>query len=103
MRRVLVGDLLAFAGWLRDLPQETWRSEASTALDRIHAADKFRKRFGVIHPEWGDGSMIAYVLSNQAAPSLVNVSTEGNMAALQATIEQLRAWRGRVREDHARK
>lgn len=58
MRPVLHGDAVAAARRLLLLPEAARRPELDRMLARAEAADRYRKRFGRAHPQWGNGTLM---------------------------------------------
>ena len=59
MRRVMHGDIVAAACRLRDTPPGKRPAVLQALMERAHAADLYRRRFGRAHPRWGDGTLAA--------------------------------------------
>lgn len=59
MRTVLPGDLRAAACALLPLPLAARDAALARIVARAEAADRYRKRFGRAHPDWGDGTLAA--------------------------------------------
>jgi succinate dehydrogenase/fumarate reductase flavoprotein subunit len=68
MRPCLLDDLLAGAGRLASVPPPLRPDLAHRLLHEAHAAHHFMRRFGVPHPRWGNGSLMARALGD-AAPT----------------------------------
>ena len=68
MRPCLLDDLLAGAGRLAMVPHPERPDLARRLLHEAHAAHHFMRRFGVPHPRWGNGSLMARALGD-AAPT----------------------------------
>jgi hypothetical protein len=68
MRPCLLDDLLAGAGRLASVPPTLRPDLAHRLLHEAHAAHHFMRRFGVPHPRWGNGSLMARALGD-AAPT----------------------------------
>ena len=66
MRPCLLDDLLAGAGRLASVPHHERPTLARRLLHEAHAAHHFMRRFGVPHPRWGNGSLMARALGDQA-------------------------------------
>lgn len=62
MRRVLHGDLVQLGRMLLTCPAPDRERTCLRALAEAHAADKYRRRFGRRHPEFGDGSLAAWAM-----------------------------------------
>ena len=59
MRPVLHGDLTALARHLLILPPPARRHACARIIAEADAADRYRKRFGRLHPKWGNGTLMA--------------------------------------------
>lgn len=94
MRPVLEGDLtlLARAAVLWPAEQRVMRLER--VFMQAHAADLYRKRFGRAHPRWGNGSVMARVLSLPRGRALAGAPDQ--LAALEDACRALRHWRRRI-------
>ncbi|MFZ9200573.1 MAG: hypothetical protein ACO22Z_14670 [Paracoccaceae bacterium] len=68
MRRCLLDDLLAGAARLAAAPPSLRPDLAQRLILEAHAAHHFMRRFGVPHPRWGNGSIMARALGD-AAPT----------------------------------
>ena len=68
MRACLLDDLLAGAARLAMVPHPERPGLARRLLHEAHAAHHFMRRFGVPHPRWGNGSLMARALG-AAVPS----------------------------------
>lgn len=51
------GDLVMAARYLLDVPPQARARAIAGLLARTHAADRYARRFGKVHPEWGDGTL----------------------------------------------
>ncbi|APZ55064.1 hypothetical protein [Salipiger abyssi] len=68
MRPVLHGDLICAACALLSVPQgQRWRA-ARDLVARADAADRYRRRIGRAHAEWGNGTLMSAALSQAIAP-----------------------------------
>lgn len=85
MRPVLVADLLGAAAALAALPQGDQDKEARALVARADAADRYRKRFGRAHPQWGSGT----ILSAIATGPRVETSKRARLRALQHVTQAL--------------
>lgn len=92
MRRVLAGDVQAAAGALMAWPASS-RSEVLRGwLIRATAADRYRKRFGRAHPDWGNGTLMSLVRRGRHPPE----PSLGDMEYLRCcavVLDGLVAWR----------
>ncbi len=68
MRPVLPGDLVAAGRALLAAPPGERAGLARRLLRDADAADRFRKRLGRAHPEWGNGTLMAAALARPVAP-----------------------------------
>jgi hypothetical protein len=104
MRRVMMGDAIAAALVLRAVPEGARAACFAAMLARAHAADLWRKRLGRVHPEWGNGSLMALAMAEGAGrvgePSLADPSY---LAALAVLIEALGVRAGRAEEARRRR
>lgn len=57
MRTVLTCDIRAAACALLPLPREARAAALGALIARAKAADRYRRRFGRRHPQWGDGTL----------------------------------------------
>ncbi len=65
MRKVLVCDLTAAAQILALRPALERAALLDSLLDQAHAADLYARRFGRLHPVWGNGSLMARALAER--------------------------------------
>jgi hypothetical protein len=68
MRPIQHGDVTCLARYLLTLPAAERRVAAGRLLDRVEAADLYRKRLGRLHPVWGNGSVMGAVLMSCRLP-----------------------------------
>lgn len=92
MRPVLHGDMTAAARALLSLPDGARRGAFDRMLLEAEAADKYRKKLGIAHPVWGNGSLMAAANTRPQAPEpfLDNVEYCGILAL---AFDRLLAWR----------
>ncbi len=62
MRRVLHGDLIQLGRMLLTRPAAEREAICRRAIAEARAADKYRRRFGRRHPDFGDGSLAAWAM-----------------------------------------
>lgn len=76
MRQVLIGDIIAAARSLLEVPPCERTVAAAAMLYRAHVADKVTKRTGLPHKTWGNGSLMAAALPrpNRAEPFLTDAA-----------------------------
>lgn len=59
MQRVMQGDVVAFAAALARVPPDQQAALGREMLGRADQAAAHRMRYGVAHPKWGCGSLMA--------------------------------------------
>jgi hypothetical protein len=96
VREFTHGDAVAAASALRVRPPETWEGWLVGYLDRAHAADRFRKRTGRVHPRWGNGSLMSAILCDMPVWPEPRLSDPAYAEALVAVLEALIRWRRRA-------
>lgn len=96
MRAVGLSDLDVAARAVLAQPQHDWGHFAARLIEQAHAADIWRKRYGVVHPSGGTGSLYAQACLWPRAPS--SQCSVAYCAALSIVLTALDAWRGRC--DH---
>ena len=96
MRTITHGDVTAVARAIHALPTEAQRHIVLRFLERAHAADLFRKRLGRPHPFWGNGSLMAAVLSDGCIRPEPFLSDTPYLEALALVIDTVLDWRRRV-------
>ena len=82
MRAITHCDILTAARAVRHLPVDPRRDEVLRFLDRAHSADRFRKRTGMTHPFWGNGSLSGAVMQRTAPTSEPFLSDRGYLETL---------------------
>jgi hypothetical protein len=95
MRGVTEVDLSAAARRLWRLPRCLWHEEMARLLARAHAADRYRKRLGRVHPFWGDGSLAAAVHLEGPPPDQPFLSDPAFLEAFAEAIHAVLSWRCR--------
>ena len=93
MRAVMIGDLMALARGISGLPAAKRVSECLRAFDCAHVADKYRKRFGRLHPKWGNGSVMGFALLAYGGHRRHDLSDPAYCAAFEIVLKALRLWR----------
>ncbi|WP_347313120.1 hypothetical protein [Defluviimonas sp. SAOS-178_SWC] len=96
MRTITHGDVTTVARAVRGLPPDEQRRVILKLLDRAHAADLFRKKFGRAHPFWGNGSLMAAVLVDTRAWAEPFLSDISYLEALSLVIDTVLDWRRRA-------
>lgn len=97
MRAVGLSDLDVATRALLSLPKDKWANVAADMIEGAHAADLWRKRYGVAHPGGGTGSLYAQAtLRPRAATSQCSARY---CAALAVVLAALETWRSRCNRD----
>lgn len=99
MRTITHGDVAAAARALAPLSPATRRGAAWALLERAHAADLFRKRFGRAHPLWGNGSLMAAALARGCAEREPLLADPAYLEAMATVIVAVLDWRHSRRVD----
>jgi len=99
MRPIGPSDLDVAARALLGQPQGDWPKVAARLMADAHAADLWRMRYGVGHPNGGTGSLFAQASLLPCARS--TQCGEQYCAALAQVLAALAQWRARVRIDAA--
>lgn len=89
MRRVQIGDLLALAGAVARQPADA--GLAVRLCREAHAAHLYAKRFGRLHPHWGNGSLMSRV--HASGGTMLAVWSPVAVAALRFACDGLALWR----------
>lgn len=89
----MIGDLLALARGIALCTPEGQRAACHEAFDRAHVADKFRKRYGRLHPKWGDGSVMGFALRSFPQLRVFDVGDSDHCYALGVVLACLADWR----------
>lgn len=92
MRPVLHGDMTAAARALLCLPERARSGAFDRMLLEAEAADKYRKKKGLAHPIWGNGSLMAAANTRPQAPEPFLDCVE-YCGILALAFERLLAWR----------
>lgn len=58
MRAILHGDITSAARALLPVPQGARRARCRRLIKEAEFADRYTRRFGKIHPLWGNGSLM---------------------------------------------
>lgn len=93
MRPVLHSDVLALAQYLLPLDENDRPKAAHDAIARAHAADLYRKRTGVAHRLWGNGSIAAALVHGTPVDPMPTYWSPTALAAVAAAAEALIDWR----------
>lgn len=90
MRALGLGDVVAAARGVAGLPPEAARARVALWCAQAHAADKWRKRTGRVHPRFGHGSLAGRAGQGMPPPP---VNGAGDLAALAAAVAGCMDWR----------
>ena len=63
MRRIMLADVAATAQLLARWPAAERPAQLDRLLSQAQAADRFSRRFGRPHAQWGNGSLLARALA----------------------------------------
>lgn len=96
MRTITHGDVTAVARAIHGLPTESQRHMVQRFLEKAHAADLFRRRLGRAHPFWGNGSLMAAVLSGTRLKAEPFLSDTPYLEALALVIDTVLDWQRRA-------
>jgi len=101
MRQVLHGDIIAAARSLLEIAPQDRAAAICVMLYHAHSADKFRKRTGGSHRQWGNGSLMtaASPRPKQGEPSLSDLDY---LAALQLILHAVLEWKRSRRPEFGR-
>jgi len=93
MRAIGLSDLDLAARALMCVPASQQRAVAARLLEDADVCDRWRRRFGTIHPSGGTGSLYAQA----ALGAVTSVSTVGPdyIAAFQVVLQAVSDWRTR--------
>lgn len=92
MRPILYGDVVCAARALLELPEAAQRVALRAMLARAAAADAYRKRFGRVHPDWGNGSLMGVARRRPLRPEPA-LDDPFYCRCLSLVFEELAAWR----------
>ncbi len=76
-------------------PRQDWGRVMGRALAKAHAADQYRKRFGRLHPVWGNGSLAAALSGEGRLPPEPFLSQTLFLEATAEAINAILEWRKR--------
>lgn len=88
MRQILIGDIIAAARTLLELPGEKREEHLREMLYHARIADKVRKRTGKPHRDWGNGSLMAAAFPRPSCPEPV-LSNRDYLMALRLVTDVL--------------
>ncbi len=95
MRTITHSDVLVAARRLLCLPRSAWAGTLDGALWQAHAADGYRKRTGLWHHLWGDGSLGAAIRAGGDLAREPFPSDPAYLEALGEVIHSILEWRCR--------
>jgi len=91
MRTVTQGDVAAAARALLACPEDARAALLVRLLADAHAADRYRRVFGRVHPRLGNGTLMATALARTTVPEPV-VGDMAYLRALAQVIEGVLDW-----------
>ncbi|MBS0124254.1 hypothetical protein [Thetidibacter halocola] len=86
MRPVLHGDVIAAARAILPLPPLAREAAARRLVAQAEAADRYRKRMGRVHRDWGNGTLMGAAGPGVAA---VRLGDPEMLDAMRAVIDAL--------------
>jgi len=100
MRAVTHGDVVSAARCLLTLPE----AERAWAMDRMlmqaHAADRYARRLGRVHPIWGAGTLSDVARAGRLPPE-PGLEDRAYCSCLELVFARLTAWRARADQPEA--
>lgn len=97
MRPVLAGDVFALAHALLPLTGRMRQTTCIRMLQEADWADKYRKRYGGLHPVWGNGSLMGRVGAQSctitACPAFQSTEFCASLASVLVTLEHWRRFK----------
>lgn len=97
MRPVLAGDVFALAHALLPLTGRMRQTTCIRMLQEADWADKYRKRYGVLHPFWGNGSLMGRVGAQSctitASPTFQSTEFCASLASVLVILEHWRRFK----------
>lgn len=91
MRRCLLGDLVAAATAVAAQAAAQQPAFAHRLICEADAAHRYHKRFGLPHPAWGNGSLMARALAEPPPQLAVSASSAAFLSALGLVAQLLAA------------
>ena len=96
MRTITHGDVSVVARAVRGMPSDEQQEFVRTLLVNAHAADRYCRKTGRVHPQWGNGSLMAAAhgagVPTGHTPFMSDVSY---LEAFAAVIHTILEWRHR--------
>lgn len=92
MRAVGLSDIAAAARALMRVPEADRPALMQALIDEAHRADRFRARFGRVHPRSGNGTLMAAALAHAQA-EVAGPGDGAYLAALAQAIDGVLEWR----------
>ena len=97
MRPVLAGDVFALAHALQRLSGPAHQTTCMRWLQEADWADKYRKRFGVLHPVWGNGSLMGRIGAQSctitACPAFQSAEFCASLASVLVVLDHWRCFK----------
>ncbi|WFE76051.1 hypothetical protein [Roseinatronobacter sp. S2] len=92
MREITHGDICAAARVLMARPRDSWPRVMAALLAHAHCADCYRKRCGKVHPQLGNGTLMAAALACHPV-ACPRPSDRAYLDAIGAAIGAVLDWR----------
>lgn len=92
MRQITHGDVTSAARVLMPLPMAERAAVLTEMLERAHTADCYRKAMGRVHPQLGNGTLMAAALMHVPGPEPF-AGDPAYLTALAQVIEGVMRWR----------
>lgn len=96
MRRILPGDVDALAAALvmpGQADPAVMSARARAIIEQAETADRYVRRFGRVHPRWGDGSLLSASLKHSDGCRSPALGTAEGLAALAVAAGALAQWK----------
>lgn len=94
MRPILAGDIFALANRLSQLPLADRYPTCARLLEETEWADKFRKKRGALHPQWGNGSLMGRIgVSSRQVSSSPAFQSPDFRASVVIALRSLEDWK----------
>ena len=89
MRPVLIGDVMEVARVLLTLDQTEWSGCADRLIWQAGVADRYRRRLGKPHADWGNGSLMAVAQGEAKSGNEPFLSDLRYLQALSCVLDRL--------------
>jgi hypothetical protein len=84
---------MALARGIAEVPAPDRAMACQAAFERAHVADKYRKRFGRLHPKWGNGSVMGFAMLAYKTRKQNDLSDPAYCDAFACALVALKTWR----------